>query len=207
MDWGILHALNSGVAVRDWLEDPVTVFAAVAVPLYAAATVGLWLLAPPYGALRWKLASASALTAAAVAMLANQALAHVWERPRPYAAHASLHLLAPASPDPSFPSDHAAAAFAIAFAVLVFSRRAGAVFLGMAALIGLSRLALGMHYPSDVLAGLAVGCLSACVVTVSARRPLTRCVATLSKATDPLLSRAWRWWAEHRPRALFARRS
>ena len=56
-------------------------------------------------------------------------------------------------PDPSFPSDHAAAAFAIAFAILAFSRRAGMRFLVAATLIGLSRIALGLHYPSDVIAG------------------------------------------------------
>ena len=143
-----------------------TQLAGLATAIYAIATVGLWFIARPYGELKWKLASASALAAAAVAMLANQVIAHVWDRSRPYTTHgASDHLLSAPSVDPSFPSDHAAAAFAIAFAVLAYSRRGGIAFLLASTLIGLSRIALGMHYPSDVLAGALVGWLAAMLVT------------------------------------------
>ena len=125
--------------------------------LYAAAIVALWFMARPYGDRRWKLACTSGLAAAAVAMLANQTISHLWERPRPFVTHQALtHLLSAPSPDPSFPSDHAAVAFAIAFGVLAFSRRVGIVFLAAATLIGLSRIALGLHYPSDSAAGLAL---------------------------------------------------
>jgi len=184
--------VNSTVAVHDWLEDPVTALASVAVPLYAAATVGLWFLARPYGRTRWKRASASALAAAGIALLANQVIAHLWERPRPFTAHASLtHVLSARTMDPSFPSDHAAAAFAIAFAVLAFSGRAGALFLSAATLIALSRIALGMHYPSDVLAGLAVGLGAAVLVTHAGAVWIERLVTSASRVSDPLLRPVW----------------
>ena len=150
--------MNAAVATRDWLEDPVTALADAAVPLYALATVGLWLLARPYVNPRWKLASSSALIATAVALATNQVIAHLWTRPRPFTEHPALtHVLGARTTDPSFPSDHAAAAFAIAFAVLAFSRRAGIGFLAVATLIALSRVLVGVHYPTDVLAGVAVG--------------------------------------------------
>jgi len=184
--------VNAAVATRDWLEDPVTVLADAAVPLYALATAGLWLLARPYGNQRWKLASASALIAAALALAANQAIAHLWMRPRPFSEHPSLtHVLAARTTDPSFPSDHAAAAFAIAFAVFAFSRRTGVVFLAVATLIGLSRIALGMHYPSDILAGLLVGLASAALVTRAGRPWMNRVVALVSRVSDPLLRPVW----------------
>ena len=63
----------------------------------------------------------------------------------------------PPSHDPSFPSDHATAAFAIAFGILFVARRTGWLFLAWAALIGISRVLAGMHYPTDVLAGAVVG--------------------------------------------------
>ena len=144
MDWLVFHAINSAVATRDSIEDPVTFLGGFAVALYAAAIVALWFIARPYGDPRWKLACASGLAAAAVAMITNQAISHLWERPRPFVTHQALtHLLSAPSPDPSFPSDHAAVAFAIAFAVLAFSRRAGIAFLAAATLIGLFRIALG----------------------------------------------------------------
>lgn len=192
MDWTLFHAVNSTVATRDWLEDPTTELAGVMVPLYALATIGLWFLARPYGPVRWKLASASALVAAGVALLANQAISHLWERPRPFTAHTALtHVLGARTTDPSFPSDHAAAAFAIAFAVFAFSRRAGVGFLAVATLIGLSRIALGMHYPSDILAGLLVGLASAALVTRAGRPWMSRIVALVSRVSDPLLRPVW----------------
>ena len=184
--------MNTGVATRDWLEDPTTAFATAAVPLYAVATVALWLLARPYGALKWKLASASALAAAGIALLVNQAISHIWDRPRPFLTHhAATQLLAAPSPDPSFPSDHAAAAFAIAFAVLAFSRYGGAAFLVVATLIGLSRIALGLHYPTDVLAGILVGWAAAMLVAYPARPLITRLVRLVGRLTDPLLAPVW----------------
>jgi undecaprenyl-diphosphatase len=192
IDWSLFHAMNAGVAARDWLEDPVTAFSEAAVPLYAMATIALWFLARPYGHARWKLASLSGLTAAAIALAANQVISHLWDRPRPFAAHhAMTHLLAAPSPDPSFPSDHAAAAFAIAFAVLTFSRVAGAAFLACATLIGLSRIALGLHYPSDVLAGVVVGWAAAMLVTRLGEAWMARVAELVSRVSDPLLKPVW----------------
>jgi undecaprenyl-diphosphatase len=192
MDWSLFHLVNSDVATRDWLEDPVTTFATLAVPVYALATVALWFVSRPPGVSRWRLASVSALVAAGIAMFANQVIAHVWDRPRPYATHvATTHLLSAPSPDPSFPSDHAAAAFAIAFCVLAFSRWAGAGFLAAATLIGLSRIALGMHYPSDVLAGALVGWASATIVVHLGRPWIVRATALVGRLSDPLLTPLW----------------
>jgi undecaprenyl-diphosphatase len=184
--------VNGEVATRDWLEDPVTTLAAVAVPIYAIATVALWFVSRPPALSRWRLASVSALAAAALALVANQAIAHLWDRPRPFTTHESAtYLLSAPSPDPSFPSDHAAAAFAIAFCVLAFSRRAGVGFLGAATLIGLSRIALGMHYPSDVLAGLLVGWAAAMVVVRLGRRPIERVAAVVGRVSDPAVAPVW----------------
>lgn len=164
----------------------------VVVGLYAIATFALWFVSRPYRDLRWKRACLSALTAAGLALIANQLIADIWARPRPYVTHGALtHLLAAPSPDPSFPSDHAAAAFAIAFSVLAFSRWAGVAFLFVATLIGLDRIALGLHYPSDVLAGLVVGCAAALVVTHLGRQWIDRAVALLSRVSDPLTRPVW----------------
>jgi undecaprenyl-diphosphatase len=190
VDWTVFHAANGVLVGRDWLEDPVTTALGVAVPMYAVATLALWLLAHPYGLTRWKRATVAALFSASLALLANQAIAHQWDRPRPFAAHpAATHLFAAPSPDASFPSDHAAAAFAIAVAILVFSRRAGAVFLAAATLIAVSRVVVGLHYPSDVLAGAAVGTAAALLTTQFGMPLVDLAVRAGSAVTDPLLAR------------------
>jgi undecaprenyl-diphosphatase len=192
IDWTVFHAVNSWVATREWLEDPVTAIAGMVVPLYALATVALWFAARPYGSTRLKMASLSGLGAAAIALGANQVVLRFWDRPRPFVDHPNLtHVLAARTADPSFPSDHAAAAFAIAFAIFAFSRRTGAAFLLAATLVALSRIALGMHYPSDVLAGLVVGLASATFVTTLGRPWVERLVALLSRVSDPPMRRVW----------------
>lgn len=57
----------------------------------------------------------------------------------------------------SFPSNHTAAAFAIAVSVALHHRRFGLVLLVLASLIGLSRILGGVHYPADVVGGVVIG--------------------------------------------------
>jgi len=81
-------------------------------------------------------------------------------RVRPYQALALAHGASYELPtDPSFPSGHAAGSFAFAAFIGASNRRAGLALAGLATLIALSRVALGVHYPSDVAAGALLGSL------------------------------------------------
>lgn len=72
----------------------------------------------------------------------------------------------------SFPSDHAVMFFAVAAAVWSYSRLAGAwAFAWVALVICLPRVYIGFHYPSDILAGAAIGIA---VMAAALRLPLPR---------------------------------
>lgn len=92
-------------------------------------------------------------------LFTNLLLKPLVDRTRPWLIVNGLYALV-GEPDPhSFPSGHTCAAFAAAgvwFRNLP-GRWLGAVGLGMAALMGFSRLYVGVHYPSDVLAGALIG--------------------------------------------------
>ncbi len=64
----------------------------------------------------------------------------------------------------AFPSGHAAVFFALAMAVYFPDKKAGCVFFVLAFLIGLARVAAGVHFPADILGGLALGVLTALAV-------------------------------------------
>jgi undecaprenyl-diphosphatase len=194
VDWTVFQWLDGLLQGHDLLGDEVADFSALSPLMVGFAVIGLWFASRPGGPGRGKLACASALLSAGVALMANQAISALWFRERPTDAHpgeALLHFVSP-SADPSFPSDHAGAAFAIAFAVLFVSRRAGWWFLGAAALVGLSRVLVGLHYPGDVLAGAAVGFTAAWLVHRFARRPLLSLIGQVSRLTDPLVRPLWR---------------
>ena len=72
----------------------------------------------------------------------------------------------------SFPSNHAANSFAIAGLISFFYRKYTAPLFTIALLIGLSRIYLGRHYPSDVLGGAIFGLLVAALVIYLAKQLL-----------------------------------
>jgi undecaprenyl-diphosphatase len=192
LDYRVYHAVNLFVLHHPWLGHVFADVETVTPVLVGVCAFGLWLLARPGNDRRWKLASASALASGALALLVNQLIAKGWRRDRPYAAHPSAHVWIARSHDPSFPSDHASAAFGIAFAVLFFDRVAGALFLAAAIAIGAGRVLVGAHYPADVLAGYLVGLASAVVVVRLARPFLAWSVRVVERLTDPLVAPAWR---------------
>ncbi|MDW5564241.1 MAG: phosphatase PAP2 family protein [Methanomassiliicoccus sp.] len=104
-----------------------------------------------------------------VASLAVEGLKLLIARDRPYAILADVHMLQWGFiTDPggySMPSGHTTLAFAVATLIALGTKvRWGAVAYMLAALIGLSRVYLGVHWPSDVLTGALLGILLALVM-------------------------------------------
>lgn len=193
MDYRIYHAINLFVFHHSWLGRSLAVVEKWAVPLMAIATFALWLFARPGAGRKWKLASASALCGAAIALLINQLIAQVWHRQRPFATHPSAHVWGSRSHDPSFPSDHASAAFAIAFVVFFFDRVVGSVFLAAAVVVGFGRVFIGAHYPADVLAGCLVGLGVALLLVRLCQPVLLWAIRIVERVTDPILAKVvWR---------------
>jgi membrane-associated phospholipid phosphatase len=73
------------------------------------------------------------------------------------------------SADASFPSDHCLVAGAVAMVTLLAWRWLGIIAVALALLIAWGRVFVGVHYPGDVLAGLAIGAICACIAWVVVR--------------------------------------
>lgn len=113
------------------------------------------------------------LTALALTFLAdNVILKNLVARTRPYETFGQVRLLIERQKDFSFPSGHTGSSFAAAAVLFqTMPKRFGVPCVILAALIAFSRLYLGVHYPSDVLAGAAIGCLIA-LATVRMKQKL-----------------------------------
>lgn len=99
------------------------------------------------------------LTAEALAYGASAALKPLFRRPRPYESYSDLKTPDGKLPDDpySFPSGHAMVSFAGATCLAELHPSLAIPAYGLATLICYSRMYNGMHYPSDVLTGAALG--------------------------------------------------
>ena len=92
-----------------------------------------------------------------VILIGNLALKNLIARSRPCWINTGVSMLVSVPTDYSFPSGHTLHCFIAATVLMYYDRRLGIPALVMAVLVGFSRLYLYVHFPTDVLAGAALG--------------------------------------------------
>lgn len=96
---------------------------------------------------------------ALAAYLTKQIIGLLHFRFRPFVMDGINKLIDKSSTEASFPSGHTLIAFALAFGVFWFNKKWGMIFLIGAFIAALSRIAVGVHYPSDIIAGVVISFL------------------------------------------------
>ena len=154
-DWGLMVA-SAITTLGDGLVD-------------ATITATLLVIGLKAGRHREAVAGKLGLLAVIVASLSVQILKNLFCRARPLTARsgqffAEFPCLGKGAGFISFPSGHSVTAFALAFVLSRAYPRYACLFYGLAGLVALSRVYLAKHFPSDVVAGAAIGILAGWIV-------------------------------------------
>lgn len=108
-----------------------------------------------------------------VAVGVNQPIVNHFKEARPYTNLHNILVLAHHSSDYGFPSDHATTAGAVTAGLFLVNPILGVISLIFSLILAFSRVYIGAHYPSDVLAGLALGAAVVFIGYYLVRKPLT----------------------------------
>jgi undecaprenyl-diphosphatase len=181
VDWHVLHALNDFLFRHDAVEDPLLFYVNVSEALFIATLAVLFAVAHGQRFASWRRAAVAATLSAGLGLAVGKVISELVDRARPFVVDPNgVHLFSGHAADAGFPSDHATAAFAIAVAIILRKRRWGIFALGAAAVLSVGRVAIGVHYPSDVLAGAAVGAAAALVLWIGPVRARVDALADLA---------------------------
>lgn len=110
------------------------------------------------------------LSMAVCYLLGNMLLKNLIQRPRPCQLDPSVALLIPMPGEYSFPSGHTLHGFTAATIIFLHNRKAGIAALLLSAVIAFSRMYLFVHFPTDILGGMALGIAVAVIVYRVAER-------------------------------------
>lgn len=165
-DYAVFQQMNNLVGHYVWL-DTLGIFFAEYFGYVLVGSLAIFLMAntKKYWPMVWQ-----AFAAAVIARFGiTEIIRWLWVRPRPFVEN-DVNLLIDEINHASFPSGHAAFYFGLATIIFLYNKKLGAVFLGAAAIISLARVFVGVHWPSDILAGAVIGGLAGWIIFRGVRR-------------------------------------
>lgn len=114
----------------------------------------------------WRMVAEALVAAVFVRFVMAEIIRRVYFRPRPF-VYNHVNLLIPHSAsEASFPSGHASFYFALSTIIYGYNKKAGILFYIGSFFMVISRVFVGIHWPSDILAGAVLGIVMGLVLNL-----------------------------------------
>ena len=152
LDYELFRAVNAVAGTHPWLDFVMVAVTDFGVPVLAIIAVSMCKKKNVY----------KTVGAVWLVFVVDFVFKLLYFRQRPFAVH-EVNLLVDYLKTASFPSRHTDLAFALAQSIFFAHKKWGIVALLIAALVGFSRVFVGVHYPLDVFAGALLGIAGAFV--------------------------------------------
>ena len=184
-DLTLFHLVNQLAGHHPLLDGCMIAFTQYSPAMFAALFVIAWFLLPR-GDIDRRRALIVSVAGGLLALLINLAITYLWFRSRPFAVlpPGQVNQLIAHAADASFPSDHVSGSFG--FAAALWRREPkglGLLFTAIGIVVAFARVYVGVHWPTDVISGAAVGIVAGEAAWLAAPvfRPLTRIGMRLTK--------------------------
>ncbi|MEK9134777.1 MAG: phosphatase PAP2 family protein [Patescibacteria group bacterium] len=111
----------------------------------------------------WRVIAQVAVASLLARGIITEVIRWIWPRLRPFVEN-NVNLLLSHEANASFPSGHAAFYFALTTIVYFYNKKIGILFFAVSFLMGIARVFVGVHWPSDILAGAFIGIISSWLI-------------------------------------------
>ncbi len=155
LDLEIFQAVNQFAGKYEWLDKFGVFLAELAIVALLVLVILLWFM--DWGLPRKQNQYAVIMALEALILgrgILTTVIRELWPRLRPFVENQANVLISQSPLEPGLPSGHAVMAFTLALPVFLYNRRAGIWLIFIALVISAARIFVGVHYPTDILAGI-----------------------------------------------------
>lgn len=151
----IFRFINN-LANRNALLDNIMIFCSKCLPgIFALAVIIIYLLGISKKRVNYRKIAVNTIIFMLINLLVSLIIGEIHYVNRPFVSH-NVNLVIPHDANASFPSDHVIGTFSIALGLRMFNKKLGNIFIILSILVGISRIYVGHHYPSDVIGAFIV---------------------------------------------------
>lgn len=169
LDIQIFYFLNSVAGQSSFLDAVIVFFASYLAYILVVVFLVLIFFSQYPKREKWEILLVTGISALIARFGVTELIRLFYQRPRPFLALPNVHQLLTDSTY-AFPSGHATFFFAMATAVYLYNKKWGIGFFLAALFITVSRVASGIHYPSDIVGGALIGIIVAYAAFSIARK-------------------------------------